>query len=146
MKKIISIIALLIVATTGISKAQDAELLAEAKKCVELQKTRETMVESTKAQYLAVAKTGQVAFDDVNALANEMVNVVIDKINEKLLAFYCENYTLEELKALNEYLSSPLGQKNIKLASKTNAISMEVQQDPTNAIFMQTIMAKHIQR
>ena len=146
MKKIISIIALLIVATTGITKAQDAELLAEAKKCVELQKTRETMVASTKAQYEAVAKSGQVAFDDVNALANEMVNVVIDKYNDKLIAFYCENYSLEELKALNEFLASPLGQKNIELTSKTYAISMEVQQDPTNAIFMQTIMAKHIKR
>lgn len=146
MKKIISIIAMLIVATTGISKAQDAALVAEAKKCVELQKTRETMVAVTKVQYETIVKSGQIAFDDVNALANEMVDVVIEKINEKLVTFYSENYTLDELKALNEFLATPLGQKNIQLSPKVNAVSVEVQQDPTNAVFMQTILSKHIQR
>ncbi len=146
MKKIISIIALLIVATTGITKAQDAALVAEVKKCIELQNMRGNLVESTKSQYEAVAKTGQVAFDDVNALSNEMVDVIWEKLNEKVIAFYCENYTLDEMKALNAFIETPVGQKNIKLAPQLNALSFQVQQDPTNAVFMQTIMAKHIKR
>ena len=146
MKKIISIIAMLIVATTGITKAQDAALVDEVKKSLELQKMRENLIEGTKAQYQTIANSGQVAFDDVNALATEMVDVIYDQLTEKVIAFYCENYTLEEMKAFNAFLASPVGQKNVSLQPQLNAISFQLQSDPTKAVFMQTIMAKHIQR
>lgn len=107
---------------------------------------RENLIEGTKAQYQTIANSGQVAFDDVNALSNEMVDVIWEKLNEKVIAFYCENYTLDEMKALNAFIETPVGQKNIKLAPQLNALSFQVQQDPTNAVFMQTIMAKHIKR
>ena len=98
MKKIISIIALLIVATTGITKAQDAALVAEVKKCIELQNTREAMAEAMALQFKPMVEHGQLAIDNMDAMSHEIADALMTKLNDKLIEFYCENYTIDEIK------------------------------------------------
>lgn len=144
MKKIISIIALLIVATTGITKAQDAALVDEVKKFIELQNTRETLAEAMSLQYRPLVERGQIAIDDVDAMSHEIADALMVKLNDKLVEFYTQNYTLDEMKALNAFYSTPVGKKSIKLSAKASYLGTEITQDPAFAITLQTIMTKHM--
>lgn len=146
MKKIISIIALLIVATTGITKAQDAALVAEVKKCIELQNTREAMAEAMALQFKPMVEHGQLAIDNMDAMSHEIADALMTKLNDKLIEFYCENYTIDEIKTLNAFYATPVGQKNIKLAPKASYLGTQITQDPAFAVTLQTIMAKYIKQ
>ncbi|MBQ2099015.1 MAG: DUF2059 domain-containing protein, partial [Bacteroidales bacterium] len=68
------------------------------------------------------------------------------KLNDKLIEFYCENYTIEEIKELNAFYATPVGQKNIKLAPKASYLGTQITQDPAFAVTLQTIMAKYIKQ
>lgn len=146
MKKVIMFIAMFFIAAIGTTKAQDAALVAEIKKSLELQHTREVMVESMKLQYETLSNSGQVAFDDVKAMSEELVDALMPKLEEKYTKFYADNYTLAEMKELNKFLSSPLGQKNIRLTPAISQLAVQATQDPDFMLDMNGIITKHIKR
>ena len=71
MKKVIMLKAMLFIAALGTVKAQDAALVAEIKKSLDLQNTREVMVETMTLQYETLSNSGQVAFDDIKAMSED---------------------------------------------------------------------------
>ena len=77
-------IAMFFIAAIGTTKAQDAAMVAEIKKSLELQHTREVMVETMKLQYETLNNSGQVVFDDVKAMSEEIVHY--DFFHHKILS------------------------------------------------------------
>ncbi len=144
MKKIMFIVVLLLVATAGTTKAQDAALTTEVNKCIELQNTRGMLVETLSMQYQTMVNNGQLAIDDVKRMSEEMADAIMVKLNDKLVQFYCDNYTLEEVKELNAFLASPVGKKNIQLTPKANMLGTQITQDPDVLTDLQEIIAKHM--
>ena len=139
-------IAMFFIAAIGTTKAQDAAMVAEIKKSLELQHTREVMVETMKLQYETLNNSGQVAFDDVKAMSEEIVDILMPKLTEKYIKFYADNYTTAEMKEFNTYLSTPLGQKNIRLAPVISQLALQVTQDPDFLRDMNGIITKHVKR
>jgi len=145
MKRVILIMCMLI-SGLGFSYAQSAEFMETAKKTMELQNTRGTMVETMRLQYQNMVDAGQFQVDDVKAMSEEIVDVLMDKITELQIKLFYENYTLDELKELNKFLASPIGQKNIKLAPKFAAAGMQSVQEPEMLQKIQQIAIKHIKQ
>ncbi|MBR4264514.1 MAG: DUF2059 domain-containing protein [Bacteroidales bacterium] len=146
MKKVIMFIAMFFIAAIGTTKAQDAAMVAEIKKSLELQHTREVMVETMKLQYETLNNSGQVAFDDVKAMSEEIVDALMPKLVEMYTKFYAENYTLAEIKELNQFLSTPLGQKNIRLTPALSQLAVKATQDTDFLGAMNGIITKHVKR
>ncbi len=146
MKKIFFLFAILFVATLGTVKAQDAAMVTEIKKSIELQHTRDIMVETMSLQYKTLVDNGTLAIDNVQAMSEEIADVIMGNITDKLIKFYTDNYTLDELKELNKFLTTPVGQKNIKLAPQAALLGTQAVQDPDVLSKMQAIVMKHLNK
>ena len=144
MKKLFFLIATLFVATLGTVKAQDAAMVTEIKKSIELQHTRDIMVETMSLQYKTLVDNGTLAIDNVQAMSEEIADVIMGNITDKLIKFYTDNYTLDELKELNKFLTTPVGQKNIKLAPQAALLGTQAVQDPDVLSKIQAIIMKHL--
>ena len=68
----------------------------------------------------------------------------MDKMKDFALEVYYENYTLSEMKEYNKFLTTPLGQKTIKVAPKIASATTKLSQDPEILTKLQAVILKHI--
>ncbi|MBO4372257.1 MAG: DUF2059 domain-containing protein [Bacteroidales bacterium] len=146
MKKVIIFIGMMLLAAIGTVNAQDAALTAEIKKSLELQNMRGAMIETLSSQYQPAIDNGQLKVDDLKALTSEIADYVMSLLEEQLFKFYAENYTLEEMKELNKFYASPLGQKNIRLTPALTVMTNKAATSPEFMSKVQEIMLKHMQQ
>lgn len=142
MKRIICMLALALMACNVF--AQDAAFKKEVEKTIELTNLEGTLAETLRMQYQQLVDAGTIKIDDVNALANECAEAMMPKMKEFMLEVYYENYTLSEMKEYNKFLSSPLGQKMIKVTPKITNASTKLAQDPEILTKLQGVIMKHL--
>lgn len=126
--------------------AQDAAFKAEATRTIELTHVKEITISTMRDQYSQMAQSGLFNVDDIDALTNEIGDVIEPKQKEFLLKFYSENYTIAELKELNAFLASPTGQKGIRLATQQATQAMSIFQDPEILAKINDIVLKHLKK
>ena len=112
---------------------------------MELTHPEETMKQMIAPQYQKFGEMGLLKLDDVDAVVEECIKVVMPKYKEVMLKLYAENYTLNEVKEMNAYLATPVGQKGIKLAPKFGFAGMQAVQEPEIEKKIEDILKKHIQ-
>ena len=121
--------------------AQDkTEYDAELTKCIELQHVKENFATGLNATYQQLG----LKVDDMNAMCAEITELVYPKMVEALTDFYKQHYTLKELKELNKFLASPVGQKNLRLAPEAMQMGGAVVQRPETMSQIQEIARRHI--
>jgi hypothetical protein len=125
--------------------AQDAAYKKEFNRAMELTHPEETMKQMIAPQYQKFGEMGLLKLDDVDAVVEECIKVIMPKYKEVMLKLYAENYTLNEVKEMNAYLATPVGQKGIKLAPKFGFAGMQAVQEPEIAKKIEDILKKHIQ-
>ena len=92
MKKILLLLTLALLTCSVF--AQDAAFKKEVEKALELSDFQGTLTETFRIQYQQLVDAGTVKVDDVDALARESTEAMMDKMKDFALEVYYENYTL----------------------------------------------------
>ena len=142
MKKILLLLTLALMTCSVF--AQDAAFKKEVEKAIELADFEATLTETLRIQYQQLVDAGTIKVDDVNAMAQECAEAIMPKMKEFMLEVYYENYTLNEMKEYNKFLTTPLGQKTIKVAPKIASATTKLSQDPEILTKLQAVILKHI--
>ena len=142
MKRIIFMLALMLMACNVF--AQDAAFKKEVEKTIELTNLKATLSEAMRIQYQQLVDAGTVKLDDVQATADECAEAMLPKMKEFMLEVYYENYTLNEMKEYNKFLSTPLGQKMVAVTPKITNATTKLSQDPEILGKLQSVLLKHL--
>ena len=133
MKKILLLLTLALLTCSVF--AQDAAFKKEVEKALELSDFQGTLTETFRIQYQQLVDAGTVKVDDVDALARESTEAMMDKMKDFALEVYYENYTLSEMKEYNKFL---------KVAPKIASATTKLSQDPEILTKLQAVILKHI--
>lgn len=142
MKRIIFMLALVLMACNVF--AQDAAFKKEVEKTIELTNLKATLSEAMRIQYQQLVDAGTIKLDDVQATADECAEAMLPKMKEFMLEVYYENYTLNEMKEYNKFLSTPLGQKMVAVTPKITNATTKLSQDPEILSKLQSVLLKHL--
>lgn len=130
MKRIVTFVLLVQALFTAHAQITDRVFAAEVKKSIELQNTKETFVETYKMAMQQFVDNGTLSATNLNLFANDIADYIIPLLTDRMEVLYYQNLTLDELKQLNEYLASSVGQKMIKLTPLFSNEGMKVAQLP----------------
>ena len=130
MKRIVTFVLLVQALFTANAQITDRVFAAEVKKSIELQNTKETFVETYKMAMQQFVDNGTLSATNLNLFANDIADYIIPLLTDRMEVLYYQNLTLDELKQLNEYLASSVGQKMIKLTPLFSNEGMKVAQLP----------------
>ena len=142
MKKILLLLTLALMTCSVF--AQDAAFKKEVEKAIELADFEATLTETLRIQYQQLVDAGTIKVDDVNAMAQECAEAMMPKMKEFMLEVYYENYTLNEMKEYNKFLSTPLGQKMVAVTPKITNATTKLSQDPEILGKLQSVLLKHL--
>lgn len=140
---------LLLLAATVSSSAQTSgsdAFSTEVRKCVKLQRMAETMTETMRLQLQTLVQQGTLTETNLNVFSKEITAVMLPMLQKRLETIYRKNFTLEEMRQLNAYLSSPVGQKVIDLTPMLAAEGAKVAQSAEMQEKIQTILMKYINK
>ena len=93
-----------------------------------------------------LVEQGMFPADKVEAIVKEFEEFAVPLLKKKMIALYKEKFTLEELKQINAYLSSPVGQKATKLMPEFAAEGMKIVQTPEAQQKTKEIVLKYLSK
>ncbi|MBQ3634468.1 MAG: DUF2059 domain-containing protein [Bacteroidales bacterium] len=125
------------------SWAQSSEFDKEIAKTFELMKYRETTIESLESSFQSFVAQGMMSQDKLKDFSKEFVDLMLPELKTGISQIYKETFTLDELKKLNEWLASPLGQKSVNLTPKAAEVGAKLGQSPEFQGKMQQLMMKY---
>ncbi len=130
MKKFIMMIALLMAVAIAQAQTANDELTKEIKRSLELSESSKMFKEALNLQLQTMVDKGILTSDKLPSIINEAEALFMPKLEKRLLEIYKENFTLDEIKQMNAYLASPVGQKALKLTPLVVNESTKISQDP----------------
>ena len=143
------LLALLVCCATGIyaQNSSDSEFNAEVMRSFELQHTRATLQETILMQYKQPqnrAVFSMLTDQQLEDMASEVVDLMVPKLQTKMFELYRQYLTLEELRQINDYLASPVGQKATKLVPLFTNEGTKIAQDPEVQAGIMEIVQRYI--
>ena len=146
MKKLI--LSMLMLATVVAAHAQTVseEYAAEVRKSLQLQHTTETLVETMRMQMQQLVDNGTMTAEKVTGLCTEISEIMLPVLEKRITELYSQNLTLDELKQMNAYFSTPLGQKSIQLVPQFALEGAKIAESPEIQGKIMTIMSKYIKK
>ncbi|MBR6252015.1 MAG: DUF2059 domain-containing protein [Bacteroidales bacterium] len=136
--------AIMAMALVCVGASAQSDIDNEIDKLLSLQDVRQTMIDAMSTQFQALVKMGQIAEAKAKTMAEECADVMVPKCLEIQKKLYKEYYTLEELKELNKFYASAVGQKTLKLAVTFSSSALQVAADPEVMKKIQEITMKHL--
>ncbi|MBR1688964.1 MAG: DUF2059 domain-containing protein [Prevotella sp.] len=145
MKKSLMMLALLVAFCTG-GRAQtiSEEYKAEVMRAMNLQRTNEIFKETMRLQMMTLVNQGTLSYNSLDNIVDEVANVVVPALMERQAEIYNQYFTLDELRQLNAYLSSPIGQKMVQMTPVLSTEGAAVTQRPEIVQRIQAIVARYI--
>ena len=137
MKRILISMALLLsmVAVQAQTQTKTDEFTKEINKAIALTDQMQPLVEQ-----------GMITAENVVPLVKEMGEWIMPKVKERVAALYKENFTLEEVKQINAFYSTPVGRKMQNLVAKFSAEGTKVAQTPEAQQKMQEIFIRYMKK
>ena len=123
---------------------KDAAYEAELTRFLELQNVRQTFEKSMRVPMENLVAQGLMTKEKLDAMSTEIVEVIYDPCVETIRESYRENFTLEELRQINAFYATPVGQKMIVLAPELMMKGMESVQTPEMQGKIQAIVIKYM--
>ena len=145
MKKILLFMALLVSATVQAQTYEEA-FRAEVEKTIELQHSMDVFIETLKMQFQKLTENGTLDTEKLQPLVEEIGQAMVPALTERMQEVYKENFTLDELKQINAYLATPVGQKGIKLSPMLSAEVVNVVQRPELQAKVTEIISKYLKK
>lgn len=145
MKKILLFMVLLVSAAVHAQTNADA-FRAEVEKTIELQHSTDVFIEALKMQLQGLTGTGALETEKLQPLVEEIGQAVVPALIERMHEIYKENFTLDEMKQINAYLATPVGQKVVKLTPMLSAEGVNVVQRPEMQAKVTEIISKYLKK
>ena len=146
MKKVLISLLMLAAAVTTQAQAISEEYAAEVSKTLKLQHTSETMLEGMRMGMQQLIDNGTMTQESVDAYCKELNEILTPVVLKRMVELYHENFTLAELKQMNTFLASPVGQKNVRLTPIFAAEGMKITSSPEIQQQIYTILSKYINK
>lgn len=144
MKQLMTLMLLMFASLMATAQTADDEFNAEVRKNIELQHMGETLEETMKMQMKNAFSANNIPIDNIDAFIKEISVVMKPKLEVILRKVYLENFTLEDMKQMNAFMATPVGQKTIKLAPMLANAGAEVTKDPEVMKAIQDAVMKYI--
>lgn len=144
MKRIYVIVVLLLTMVAVQAQTKDDEWKAEIDRNFTLSRTPETFAETMSSHLKPLVEQGAIKAEQLDPMVKEMSDVLLPALKELSMSFYKEHFTLDELKQINTYLASPIGQKTSKLTSELTQKAQAVGQTPEAQEKIQKILLKYL--
>lgn len=145
MKKIL-ISMLLLISVGTVQAQQEDELTKEVRELIELSNPTAAFTNGLTLQLQPFVKQGILTPESLAALIKDMESYALPLIVDRMAATYKEHFTLEEVKQIKAYLTSPAGQKAIKLQPQLMEESAKVIQTPEAQQKIQEIAARYLSK
>lgn len=139
----IVVLAMAVVLPMNAQTSED-EYSQEMRKSIELQHAKRTLSETMRLQMQTLVSKGLLTDDKLQDVVDEMVQAMYPHLMKKLDALYREYFTLDELKEMNAYLASPVGQKGIMLTPLAANEGAKVAQMPEVQAEIMRIVQKYV--
>lgn len=115
MRKVFLLFALFVVFVQTKAQVVDDAYKAEVAKIIRLQRLDRMYSETIRAQMKIQVDQGKIPPEKLDLLTTDLTKFAMPLIVKKMLKLYRQYYTIEELKQINAFLASPVGQKNVRL-------------------------------
>lgn len=115
MRKVFLFFALFVVFVQTKAQVVYDAYKAEVAKIIRLQRLDRMYSETIRAQMKIQVDQGKIPPEKLDLLTTDLTKFAMPLIVKKMLKLYRQYYTIEELKQINAFLASPVGQKNVRL-------------------------------
>ena len=144
MKRIYVFVVLLLTMVAVQAQTKDDEWKVELDRTFTLSRTSESFVETMSSQLKPLVEQGTIKAEQLDPLVKELSDVLIPSLKEVSTNFYKEHFTLDELKQINAYLASPVGQKASKLTPELTIKAQGIIQTPESQEKIQKVLLKYL--
>lgn len=146
MKKILVSMMLLMAMTAVHAQVANDEFTKEINRAIELSNVTTNFTEGLSMQMQPLVNQGMFAASDLEAMVKELEEYAVPLLKKKMQELYREKFTLQELKQINAYLSSPVGQKATKLIPEFTSEGMKLMQTPEAQKKIQELALKYLSK
>ena len=146
MKRIFISMVLLLSMVAVHAQEENDEFTKEIYRNIELQNVTSNFNQILTQQMQPVVDKGLISAEKLSAMIKEVGEYASPLLKEKMASLYKEYFTLEELKQMNAYLSSPVGQKGLKLMPQFAAEGMKAMQTPEVQQKVQEIIMRYMKK
>ncbi|MBQ7461640.1 MAG: DUF2059 domain-containing protein [Bacteroidaceae bacterium] len=146
MKKILISMMLLVSMVTACAQTGNDEFTKEVNRAVELQNVTSNFSQMMTQQMQPLVNQGMISAQNLSALIKDVEAYAAPLLKKKMAELYRKNFTLDELKQINAYLSSPAGQKALKLMPEFAAEGMKIMQTPEAQKKIQELALKYLSK
>lgn len=146
MKKILVSMMMLMAISVAHAQVANDEFTKEINRTIELSNTAKNFRETMTQQMHTLVDQGHFQADNLDAMVKEIEAYALPLMEKKLIDIYREHFTLEEIKQINAYLSSPVGRKATSLVPKLAAEGMKVMQNPEAQQKIQEILLRYVKK
>ena len=137
---------LLVSMVTACAQTGNDEFTKEVNRAVELQNVTSNFSQMMTQQMQPLVNQGMISAQNLSALIKEVEAYAAPLLKKKMAELYKKNFTLDELKQINAYLSSPAGQKALKLTPEFAAEGMKIMQTPEAQKKIQELALKYLSK
>lgn len=145
MKKLfISLVLLMSVAAANAQTGND-ELTKEINRAIDLSVSTLNFRQMMTTQLQSLVEQGVIKAEKIEPLVKEVEAWMIPRLKERMAALYKKHFTLEEMKQVNAYLTSPIGQKFLKLTPEFSLEGVKMASTPEAQKKMHEIIMRYLE-
>ena len=137
---------LLVSMVTACAQTGNDEFTKEVNRAIELQNVTSNFRQMMTQQMQPLVNQGMISAQNLSALIKDVEAYAAPLLKKKMAELYRKNFTLDELKQINAYLSSPAGQKALKLTPEFAAEGMKIMQTPEAQKKIQELALKYLSK
>lgn len=137
---------LLVSMVTACAQTGNDEFTKEINRAIELQNVTSNFSQMMTQQMQPLVNQGMISAQNLSALIKEVEEYAAPLLKKKMAELYRKNFTLDDLKQINAYLSSPAGQKALKLMPEFAAEGMKIMQTPEAQKKIQELAMKYLSK
>jgi hypothetical protein len=146
MKKLfISLMLLMSVAAANAQTGND-ELTKEINQAIEASVGTLNFSQMMTTQLQPLVERGVIKAEKLKPLVKDVEAWMVPLLKERMAALYRQHFTLEEMKQVNAYLTSPIGQKFMKLTPEFSAAGVKIASTPEAQKKMQEIVLRYLEK
>lgn len=144
MKQLTIVLMALVCAFGASAQTDNAKYNEELNKLIEATVSPEYFQSTIETQFQPMVKGGMMTQENLSAMCADITKEIYPSLIDEVKKLYAENFTYDEVKDLYKFVSSPLGQKNIKVSQSMMSTMSEIGQDPEIVKKIQAIMSKYM--
>ena len=128
------------------TQAEDDELTTEVNRAIELSNVTANFGSLMVTQLQPLVEQGLLSAENLPTMVKEIEEWMLPNLKKRMVTLYKENFTLDEVKQMNAYLASPVGQKALKLTPEFAAEGMKMVQSLEAQKKLQEIFLQYMKK